>query len=139
MNERFLMLLIFFNVVAGCENYTKVDQSKIKADNLLKKIALGNAHDAFSEKYFDVNQTHALMNELKYKCDFPNRKGGFINNYLQETSKGTKVTFIYEFYLKCDNIRFIITYKLGKEIELFEFNLEPIEKDNSMKKKQRDN
>lgn len=32
----------------------------------------------------------------------------------------------------CDNIRFIIAYKLGKELELFEFNLKSIEKDNPM-------
>ncbi len=93
---------------------------------------MGKAYNAFPEKYFPTNQTKALMDELKDKCDFVNRKGIFINEYLQESSNGNSISFIYEYYLKCDNIRFIITYKLGKEIELFKFNLEPIEKDNPM-------
>src|SRR5690554_5976335 len=126
MNRHLLILTICVIILAGCENNDQVSQAKIKADKLLNDISLGEAYDAFPEKYFPANQTHALMDELKYKCDFANRKGDFINDYLQETSNGKRISFIYEYYLKCDNIRFIVTYKLGKEIELFEFNLEPI-------------
>lgn len=72
------------------------------------------------------------MDKLKVKCDFVNRKGVFIYEYLQENYYNKKVSFVFEYFLKCDSIRFIITYKLGKEIELFEFNLEPIEKENPM-------
>lgn len=132
MNRHLLILTICVIILAGCENNDQVSQAKIKADKLLNDISLGEAYDAFPEKYFPANQTHALMDELKDKCDFANRKGDFINDYLQETSNGKRISFIYEYYLKCDNIRFIVTYKLGKEIELFEFNLEPIEKENSM-------
>lgn len=132
MNRHLLVLTICVIILAGCENNDQVCQAKIKADKLLNDISLGEAYDAFPEKYFPANQTHALMDELKDKCDFANRKGDFINDYLQETSNGKRISFIYEYYLKCDNIRFIVTYKLGKEIELFEFNLEPIEKENSM-------
>lgn len=99
---------------------------------MLSDISLGKANNAFPEKYFPVNLTNALLDELKNKCDFPNRKGVYVNEYLQNTSTGKRISFIYEYYLKCDSIRFIITYKLGKEIELFEFNLEPIENDNKM-------
>ena len=136
MIRQLLIMLFFVIMLAGCNNYNQVSQARIKADKLLNDISLGKANDAFPEKYFPVNQTHALMDELKNKCDFANRKGVFVNEYLQVTSNGKRISFIYEFYLKCDNIRFIITYKLGKEIELFEFNLEPIEKDNPMIKKQ---
>lgn len=132
MNRHLLILTICVIILAGCENNDQVSQAIIKADKLLNDISLGEAYDAFPEKYFPANQTHALMDELKDKCDFANRKGDFINDYLQETSNGKRISFIYEYYLKCDNIRFIVTYKLGKEIELFEFNLEPIEKENSM-------
>lgn len=132
MNRHLLILTICVIILAGCENNDQVSQAKIKADKLLNDISLGEAYDAFPEKYFPANQTHALIHELKDKCDFANRKGDFINDYLQETSNGKRISFIYEYYLKCDNIRFIVTYKLGKEIELFEFNLEPIEKENSM-------
>jgi hypothetical protein len=119
-------------MLVGCENNSQVHQARIKANKLLNDISLGKAYNAFPEKYFPVNQTHALMDELKGKCDFANRKGTFINEYLQVTTNGKRISFIYEYYLKCDNIRFIVTYKQGKEIELFEFNLEPIEKENPM-------
>lgn len=132
MIKQVLVLMIFVVALVGCGNNNQVNQAKIKADKLLNDISLGEANSAFPKKYFPTNQVHALMDELKGKCDFANREGTFINDYLQETSEGKRITFIYEYYLKCDNIRFIITYKLGKEIELFEFNLEPIEKDNPM-------
>lgn len=135
MIRQLLLLSIFIFMLFGCDNNNQIGEAKIKADKLLNDISLGKAYDAFPEKYFPVNQTHALMDELKGKCDFANKKGTFINEYLQETPNGKRISFIYEYYLKCDNIRFIITYKLGKEIELFEFNLEPIEKDNAMIKK----
>lgn len=132
MIKQVLALTFFIAVLVGCDNNNQVNQAKIKADKLLNDISIGKAYNAFPKKYFPANQVHALMDELKEKCDFASREGVFINDYLQETSDGKRITFIYEFYLKCDNIRFIITYKLGDNIELFEFNLEPIEKDNSM-------
>jgi len=132
MIRKLLTLSFCVIMLVGCDNNDQISQARIKADKLLNDISIGKASYAFPEKYFPVNQTHALMDELKNKCDFANRKGTFINEYLQETSNGNRVSFIYEYYLKCDNIRFIITYKLGKDIELFEFNLEPIEKDNPM-------
>jgi len=118
--------------VTGCNNRNQVSQARLRADKLLNDISLGKAYYAFPEKYFPTNQTHALMDELKVKCDFVNRKGVFIYEYLQENYYNKKVSFVFEYFLKCDSIRFIITYKLGKEIELFEFNLEPIEKENPM-------
>jgi hypothetical protein len=132
MIRMLLTLSVCITMLAGCDNNNQISQARIKADKLLNDISLGKAYDAFPEKYFPINQTHALMDELKNKCDFVNRKGTFINKYLQETSNGNRISFIYEYYLKCDNIRLIITYKLGKDIELFEFNLEPIEKENPM-------
>ncbi len=132
INRFFLALSICVVMLTGCDNDNQIGQAKIKADKLLVDISLGKAYDSFPKKYFPVNQTHALMDELKNKCDFLNRKGNFINKYLQVTPSGKRISFIYEYYLKCDNIRFIITYKLGKEIELYEFVLEPIEKDNPM-------
>ncbi|MCK9451225.1 MAG: hypothetical protein M0Q90_06000 [Bacteroidales bacterium] len=132
MIKRILIISICVILFVGCDSPNQVRQAKSEADKLLNDISLGNAYSAFSEKYFPAEQTVALINELKNECDFANRKGVFINDYIQATTDGKRVSFIYEYYLKCDNIRFIITYKLGKEVELYEFNLEPIEKDNPM-------
>lgn len=73
-------------MVDRCENNNQMNQAKIETDKLLKYISLGKAYDAFPKKYFTVNLT-SLMNELKGKCDFVNRKGVFINKYLQKLQK----------------------------------------------------
>lgn len=130
--KKLIIISVYVVIITGCNNRNQVSQAKLRADKLLNDISLGRAYGAFPEKYFPINQTYALMDELKNECDFPNREGVYINEYLQENDYTKKVSFIFEYYLKCDSIRFIITYKLGKEIELFEFNLEPIEKDNFM-------
>jgi len=125
----------FFTVIFlihGCINPNQIEQARIKADNLLNNISSGNAYDAFPEKYFPRSQTELLLNELSYKCDFANRKGNFINDFYQKERTDEQVSFIYEFYLKCDSIRFILTYKLGQEPELIKFQLQPIEKENDM-------
>jgi hypothetical protein len=127
-----LLISIFVALLISCINNSQLEQAKAKADILLNDISLGKAYAAFPEKYFTREQTHALMDELKNKCDFANRKGIFINDYTQISNGIKKVSFIYEYYLKCDSIRFILTYNLGKNPELYEFKLEPIEKDNPM-------
>lgn len=72
------------------------------------------------------------MQELREKCDFKNRKGLFINDFTVTQPGRKTVSFIYEYKLKCDDIRFIISYDLTEDIELLEFKLEPVEKDNPM-------
>jgi hypothetical protein len=130
--RQFLMLSACVVLLAGCDNDDQISKAKIEADKLLNDISFGKANNSFPEKYFPANQTQPLMEELKEKCDFANRKGTFINEYLHESFNGRRISFIYEYYLECDSIRFVVTYKLGKEIELFEFILEPIEKNNPM-------
>lgn len=133
MNPFNLIKIIFFILVlSGCINKDQVEQARKMTEDLLISISSGNANDKFPEKYFPYSQTILLMSELKNKCDFANRKGNFINDFYQKRQGNDRVSFIYEYYLRCDSIRFIISYNLGKEIELYEFKLEPIEKENSM-------
>jgi|WetSurMetagenome_2_1015567.scaffolds.fasta_scaffold630295_1 hypothetical protein len=129
---KLLKMFLFLLVVAGCVNNNQIERAREMAEDLLTNISLGNANDKFPEKYFPRSQTVTLMNELKNKCDFANRKGNFINDFYQNGQDYERVSYIYEYYLRCDSIRFIITYNLGKEIELYEFKLEPLEKENDM-------
>lgn len=118
-------------LLLGCHiKSTNFDMVKERADVLLDKIADGTAENEIPIKYFPLEQTKIIMDDLKNKCDFKNRQGHFLNEFYS-TDK-SKVSLIYEYYLKCDSIRFILTYDLSKKIELCEFKLEPIEKDNQM-------
>lgn len=135
--KQFFSISIFVILLFGCLNDDQLKQARAKSDSLLNDISLGKANNAFPAKYFPVSQTHALMDELKNKCDFANRRGTFIKDYTEMSNGIKRISFIYEYHLKCDSIRFILTYNLGKEIELYRFILEPIEKDNPMITKQK--
>jgi hypothetical protein len=81
------------------------------------------------------DQTVSLMSKLKNNCDFKNRKGNFINDFYQKIiGGGNKIILIYEFYMKCDTIRFLISYieDNNSKLELNGFKMEPVEKPNNM-------
>lgn len=131
-----LHLIILGLVLFGCMNPQDIKEAKIKSEDLIEKIAAGDALKEFPEKYFNTKQTEFILNEIKNKCDFANRKGHFINDFTMSDNGHNRVAFIYEYYLKCDSLRMILTYNLDNEIELYGFNVEPIEKDNFMIKNQ---
>jgi len=128
MKRIYIVILI---LLAGCTD--KRQQALGKSRELLDKIAAGTAIQEFPEKYFPRDQTVVLMNQLQNNCDFKDRQGNFINDFYERNSEAPdRVSFIYEYYLKCDSLRFIITYNLGPEIELYRFRIESIKKDNNM-------
>ena len=63
------------------------------------------------------------MYDLKNKCDFQNRNGHFINEYYPNENHQIpeRISLIYEYYMKCDSIRFILTYNIKDTVELYEF------------------
>ena len=126
-----IIFLILIVVFIGCKD--KKDNraiAKAKADSLLEAIAKGEATILFPEKYFPKSQTVSLMKALKDTCDFSNRRGGFINTFSQKNLAENKETInlVYEYYLKCDYIRFTITYFVdGTNLNLYQFSLSPVD------------
>jgi len=126
---KYYLIILFWTYGCDVKSTNKVE-FKDKADALLDKIANGTADEEFPVKYFPFEQTKAIMYDLRNKCDFKNRQGHFLNEYYS-TDK-SKVSLIYEYYLKCDSIRFVLTYNIKDSDMLYEFKIEPIEKDNPM-------
>lgn len=125
------LIVFFFNSSCTSSNYL-LNKAEFKSRKLLEEISKGSASKHFSAKYFSNTQINLLLNELIVECDFINRKGNFVNSYPWQKDGKKYGSFIYEFNLKCDAIRLVITYELNTEIELIAFALEPIEKDNFM-------
>ena len=125
-----LCILIAIIVFACHVNVVNIDQIKSDTDSLLNKIADGTANAEFSTKYFPADQTEAILFDLKNKCDFKTRSGNFINEHYDK--ENSKLSLIYEYYLKCDSIRLIFTYNMKGKAELNELTMEPIEKKNPM-------
>lgn len=121
--------------IGGCTNKQPRSTAREKADLLLEKIGKGGGSEDFPEEFFPSQQTKLILSELVNHCDFANRKGAFVNDYYQKNINGTDLaSFIYEFQLRCDTIRFILTYQVPDhgDVKLQEFKLEPVEEKNTM-------
>lgn len=105
---------------------------KNKADSLLEKIALGTALNEFPVDKFPKEQSISFLSDLKNNCDFANRKGHFINDYIENINGQKRVNIIYEFYLKCDSARIIFCYNVNEKIELNGMRIEKLSTKNSM-------
>lgn len=130
-----LNTILIVLLIGSCTNEKPRSIAREKADLLLEKIGKGGGAEDFPEELFPPQQTKLILSELVNHCDFANRKGVFINDYYQKNINGTDLaSFIYEFELSCDTIRFILTYQLPDkgEVKLQEFKLEPVEVENSM-------
>ena len=130
---RSFSIAILVTGISCCKSNKAELSAKVKADSLIEKISRGTAIGEFSGKYFPPAQSAAVLNDLKGKCDFANRKGRYINDFYQKNVSGfDRASYIYEYELKCGKIRFILTYDLGDKIELVNFKMEPISKLNPM-------
>jgi hypothetical protein len=70
--RKIAIFLLFF--VTACKGARTSKSAKDKAKELLEKIALGDAIGEFPSKYFPKEQSAAILQELRDKCDFKNRR-----------------------------------------------------------------
>lgn len=77
------LITILFSLYC-CSNELSVAEVQKRADSLLDKIAKGEASNEFPEEYFPSQQRESILYDLANKCDFKNRKGGFVNDYYKK-------------------------------------------------------
>ncbi len=126
---KFFLLLM----IVSCTNNNLRSKAKIKSEELLDAIGNGNATNLFPTKYFPPYKINVLLYQIKNNCDFANCKGVFINDFYEKNLNDIdQLTLIYEYYLKCDSLRFLLTYKLNDSTELCGLKIESIKEPNSM-------
>ena len=126
---KFFLLL----VIVSCTNNNLRSKAKIKSEELLDAIGNGNATNLFPTKYFPPDNINPILDLLKNNCDFANRKGVFVNDfYVKNFNDVDQLTLIYEYYLKCNGTRILITYLLKDSAELFAFRVERFDEPNPM-------
>lgn len=127
-NKTLVFCLLLLIVLSSCNN-SKVKEARQKAESLWMDIENGTADKDFPQKHFPEAELKPLLLDLKNKCDFKTRKGGFVKEIIHKDLKTSieNVSFVFDYYMKCDTIRFTLTYNLQNNVELYEFRIDPIE------------
>jgi len=135
------IIVLVFVIIGGIIAYNiskKMEKVKLAEDNskfIIENLDKEIVYKEFSEKNFpNQTQLRQSLDGIKLNCDWRNRKGKFVDFCTMKTIGGAdQIAYIYEYYLKCDSLRFILIYDLDKnKPELSRLNIEPIEVDNKM-------
>lgn len=125
-------LILFLIIFSGCVDNELKDKAQQKANLLMDNLHTEEAGKYFPEKHFPREEVKRISFEMNGYCDYSNRVGGFID-YNYESAAGTdKVIFFYEYFLKCDSLRFILKYDLQPDPELIWFGTEDLEIENPL-------
>lgn len=103
----------------------KIIYAKQDADNILNSIGKGTAYHYFTEANLDKESLQDLLIALKENCQFDDREGNFVDFiHIKAKDKHQHViVFVYEFYLKCDDTRVVISYDITDIIKLVGFKV----------------
>jgi len=116
----------------------KLERNKLAEQNanyIIDNLDKDEVLKEFPEANFkDREQLKNILGGIRQNCEWKNRDGKFVDFYTMNDVGGINSTaFIYEYYLKCDSLRFILIYNIDKDKpELFKMNIEPLETENKM-------
>lgn len=128
-----LVLAVVAILFLGRGSMEKHNQAQALADNIIENLDSDNIYDEFPEKYFPKADIYPIVAGIVQNCDWPKRDGKFVDFFSQKNIGGTDYTsFIYEYYMSCDSIRFIVTVAMEEELEVAGFRVEPLEQENPM-------
>ncbi len=128
-----IILLVGIISYFGWKNMQKLELAQEKADYIMENLDKPNVVEKFPVKYFPKEQLEPIIGGIRQNCDWKNKDGKFVDFFTAKNIGGVNQTsFIYEYYLKCDSLRFILSFNVEDEPELMGFNVEPIETENKM-------
>lgn len=130
-----LLLIVSLLFYFGNKKMEKNNLAEKNANYIIENLDKDEVFKEFPESNFkDREQLKNLLGGIKENCEWKNRDGKFVDFFTMKDIGGINSTaFIYEYYLKCDSLRFILIYNVDKDKpELFKMNIEPIETENKM-------
>lgn len=130
-----LLLIVGLLFYFGNKKMEKNILAEKNANYIIENLDKDEVFKEFPESNFkDREQLKNLLGGIKENCEWKNRDGKFVDFFTMKDIGGINSTaFIYEYYLKCDSLRFILIYNVDKDNpELFKMNIEPIETENKM-------
>ena len=128
-----IVVLLGLLVYKGINKTSQIQDLHAKSDSIIENLDQESVFSHFPKKYFPEDQIYVLLGTMTLNCDWKNRDGKFVDYFTMGNIGGVdQVSFIYEYYLDCDSLRFILTYNLDDEPELMGFHIEELEKENPM-------
>ncbi|WP_163410544.1 hypothetical protein [Flavobacterium ajazii] len=129
----FIILIIGTFIFIGWRKMQKLDLAQEKANYIMDNLDRPNIGKKFPIKYFPREKLDPVLKMIRQNCDWKNKDGKFVDFFTTKNINGTDQTaFIYEYYMRCDSLRFILSFNVEDDPELMGLNFEPLEKENSM-------
>ena len=136
MKKSFLIIIGLTVLFMSCDIKGKMEKhhkAQEKSDYIMNNLTSSEVSSEFSEKHFPKDQTIKLLNDIKANCDWDNKEGKFVDFFTMNNAGKNSTAYIYEYFLKCDSLRFVLIYDMEQEEpELFKLHIEPIEKPSQM-------
>ena|SRR5690606_10298083 len=128
-----IIIGILFFIANG--KMKKLDLAQKNADYIIENLDNENVLKEFPDKNFsDKTQIQQIIAGISQNCDWKKRDGKFVDFFTMKNIGGAdQIAYIYEYYLKCDSLRFILTYDIDNEKpELYRLDIQPLEESNPM-------
>jgi hypothetical protein len=137
MKQTLKLTVITLLILVSCDQKEiseRHKKAKNAADYIINNLDKPEIVHKFPDKHFDKTYIAKNLSYLRENCDWKNRNGKYVDSFSQKKIGGDdRITFFYEFFLKCDSIRIIFDYIVeNEEPEFVYFGIEQIEKPNKM-------
>ena len=128
-----IVLIIGIIGFIGWRKMQKFNLLQEQANYIMENLYNPNIGEKFLAKYLQKEQLERIIGGIRQNCDWKNKDGKFVDFFTEKNIGGIDQTaFIYEYYMKCDSLRFILSFNTENEPELMGFKFEPIETENPM-------
>lgn len=125
-----LATMLFFSFSCNTSNeMKKISIAQKDADYIIANLDKQEVLSHFPEKNFSKQEMAIIIDNISKTCDWPNRKGRFIDYVTYHGKRSAKnVAFVYEYFLKCDSVRFVLIYDMDqKEPDFYSVQVQPLE------------
>lgn len=129
-----VVFVVFFVAVAliGYTILQRIEKHKRAqkiADRVMEQLDQRSVLQEFPKDFFPRDGLVTLLDSVATNCNWPKRDGMFVDFSTQENIGGMdEISFVYEYYLSCDSLRYIVAFGLEEEEPvLMKFEVEPIE------------
>jgi len=132
-NVYFLFMALIISSCGWNEQMKNLDAAHTKADDIIALWGTDSVLALFPESTFPKSTIIPLNDTFKSHCDWKSKRGKWIDYYTVNDNGDKSIFYIYEYFLNCDSLRFIIGFDTnGSEPTIKSFNIQPLEEECSM-------